>query len=37
MNHVWKDFESYCDIGHTGPRGKASGVVEQGLVRTNLD
>ena len=37
MNHVWPDLQSHCDIGRTGPRGKSSGVIEQGLVRTNLD
>jgi hypothetical protein len=37
MNHVWPDLQSHCDISRTGPRGKSSGVIEQGLIRTNLD
>ena len=37
MNHVWPDLQSHCDIGRTGPRRESSGVIEQGLIRTNLD
>ena len=36
MNHVWPDLQSYCD-GRSGPGGKPSGVIKQGLIRTNLD
>ncbi len=37
MNHVWPDLQSHYDVGPARPRGKSSGVIEQGLVRTNLD
>src|SRR5947207_4742426 len=37
MNHVRPDLQLHCDLGCTGPRRKSSGVIEQRLVRTNLD
>src|SRR5215471_3263896 len=37
MNHVWPDFQSHCDIRRTSPGSQPSGVIEQGLVRANLD
>src|SRR5277367_2454690 len=37
MDHVWPDLESERHVGLAGRRGKADGVVEQGLGRTDLD